>query len=299
MHAELPARTQVLLHSYTSFHLCDSTSTLLRLRYAHELKCSGLRLDAPVRLYASPHNPGARAFAEEFAVQFAPMVDLVDSPPGPPAAADPPPFEKSSARGAGLATMVVYLNTHTFTREGGAALAQEVRAARGSGKGWGLLLVHENDRARGGCDFDSFFGTTPGDLLDDGLYTQARTLAPTSAHPCTPVRTLPSLALYNPLLPLLCTQASAPGCRSNALLPTLPHPPPPTPTLLHHPSLHIPFPGVPLLTPDLSSPLRCTRDSTATSPSRSLPRASARAAAARAARGRAASPRSPRSPPPW
>ena len=33
-----------------------------------------------------------------------------------------------------------------------------------------IVMCHENDPERGGCEFGRFFGTTPQDLIDDGLY---------------------------------------------------------------------------------------------------------------------------------
>merc|ERR1739841_374820 len=33
-----------------------------------------------------------------------------------------------------------------------------------------IVLVHENDRAKGGCEFGSLFGTTPQGLIDEGIY---------------------------------------------------------------------------------------------------------------------------------
>ena len=33
-----------------------------------------------------------------------------------------------------------------------------------------VVLVHETDPARGGCEFDTFFLTTPPDLIDSTLY---------------------------------------------------------------------------------------------------------------------------------
>lgn len=33
-----------------------------------------------------------------------------------------------------------------------------------------LVMVHENDPERGGCEFSEFFKTTPEDLLHNGIY---------------------------------------------------------------------------------------------------------------------------------
>ena len=50
----------------------------------------------------------------------------------------------------------------------GEAFAKEVRTARAVGLP--IVMVHENDEDREGCDFATFFRTTPQDLIDDGLY---------------------------------------------------------------------------------------------------------------------------------
>jgi len=33
-----------------------------------------------------------------------------------------------------------------------------------------VVMLHEQDPERGGCDFSRFFVTTPADLIEDGLY---------------------------------------------------------------------------------------------------------------------------------
>ena len=48
-------------------------------------------------------------------------------------------------------------------------LAREVAAA--SKAGLRIVLFHENDDLRGGCPFARFFQTTPGALIDGGLYS--------------------------------------------------------------------------------------------------------------------------------
>ena len=46
-----------------------------------------------------------------------------------------------------------------------------------------ILLVHELDEAKGGCEFSNFFDTTPRDLIVDGIYkTLATGLAPGMSH---------------------------------------------------------------------------------------------------------------------
>ena len=75
---------------------------------------------------------------------------------------------------------LLYLNEHTFADDDG-ALAKEVRTARTLGLP--IVMIHENDRARHGCEFSTFFETTPKDLLAGGLYSAlAIAFMPGSAH---------------------------------------------------------------------------------------------------------------------
>lgn len=62
----------------------------------------------------------------------------------------------------------LYLNDQTFVGEAGDRLAHEIRIAMGANVP--IVLVHENDPTRGGCEFAYFFQTTPEDLIRDGLY---------------------------------------------------------------------------------------------------------------------------------
>ena len=59
----------------------------------------------------------------------------------------------------GVERLLLYLNKDTWKGNDGLHLARLVRIAWS--KGVELLLVHENDLARGGCDFAHFFTTTP------------------------------------------------------------------------------------------------------------------------------------------
>ena len=63
---------------------------------------------------------------------------------------------------------LLYLNELTYAGEIGEALAQEVRDAQAAGLP--IAMIHENDEARGGCEFGTFFQTTPQDLIESGLY---------------------------------------------------------------------------------------------------------------------------------
>ena len=65
--------------------------------------------------------------------------------------------------------LLLLLNHDTWLGEAGIVLAERVRMARAMGFEE-IVMVHENDPARGGCEFARFFSTTPQDLIEDGLY---------------------------------------------------------------------------------------------------------------------------------
>ena len=70
------------------------------------------------------------------------------------------------------AVMLLYLNHHTWVEQG-EVLERDVRAARQLQAGLKVIMVHENDQEKGGCEFGDFFGTTPQELIDDGIYKLA------------------------------------------------------------------------------------------------------------------------------
>jgi hypothetical protein len=45
-----------------------------------------------------------------------------------------------------------------------------------------IVLVHENDPAKGGCEFGTFFGTTPQGLIDEGIYKEIAIALHTPPH---------------------------------------------------------------------------------------------------------------------
>mmetsp|Transcript_2467 Transcript_2467/g.6827 ORF Transcript_2467/g.6827 Transcript_2467/m.6827 type:complete len:684 (+) Transcript_2467:104-2155(+) len=135
---------------------------------------------APV-LYSSPNNPGARstvlelidalAPAERPATMFGPptrmkraLRRLASGEPISHAASELDTLDKAY----GGFIMILYLNERTWAGEPGEMLANEVRLVRESGIR--LVMLHENVAENGGCPFSRFFQTTPGDLIDDGLY---------------------------------------------------------------------------------------------------------------------------------
>ena len=115
-----------------------------------EITESTLQFKAPVRLYVSANNPGAREVGE--VLQQA-MAGLELSTAPPPTATH----------------FLLYLAHETFVGEAGERLADEVRSIMH----WlptGIVMLHENDMKNGGCDFARFFSTTPQDLIAGGLY---------------------------------------------------------------------------------------------------------------------------------
>ena len=63
---------------------------------------------------------------------------------------------------------LLYLNFDTFLDSPGKQLAEELRKARAAN--FNVIMAHENDPARGGCEFVRFFSVTPQDLISGGLY---------------------------------------------------------------------------------------------------------------------------------
>ena len=68
---------------------------------------------------------------------------------------------------------LLYLTAETFVGDEGDQLAEEVRRARALSVP--ILLLHETDLKNHGCNFNHFFGTTPQDLVTDGLYFDVAT----------------------------------------------------------------------------------------------------------------------------
>ena len=127
-------------------------------------------------LYASKNNPGARAVAEDLARVMGGAVQVT----GDPAAIKPPAAAARQSRltvtkngrlslsGARRRTkyFLLYLNDKTYLGAAGQQLMEELRAALAAGSDVQIVMVHENDMERGGCNFGIFFdGRTPGDLL--------------------------------------------------------------------------------------------------------------------------------------
>ena len=75
---------------------------------------------------------------------------------------------------------LLYLNKETWLGSTGSKLADQVRAARAAGIR--VVLAHECDPVLGGCEFSSFFQTTPQDLIIEGLYARIAVAFFTGQH---------------------------------------------------------------------------------------------------------------------
>ena len=75
---------------------------------------------------------------------------------------------------------LLYLNQQTWLGSTGSKLADQVRAARAAGIR--VVLAHECDPTLGGCEFSSFFQTTPQDLIVEGLYARIAVAFFTGQH---------------------------------------------------------------------------------------------------------------------
>ena len=141
-----------------------------------------------IRLRVSSANRGAAAAAEEIRAVYPSLVvegntSLTRAPSTvmrswsmaisrARAAEQPSPQATSDASAQANTTeamLLLYLNKDTFVDRNGAALADQVRAARRDGVR--VFMLHETSPEKDGCsEFAHFFQTTPQDLIDGGLF---------------------------------------------------------------------------------------------------------------------------------
>jgi hypothetical protein len=130
----------------------------LTLILAGEVNVAQLALDGSVVLWCSAGNSGAAEAAQELVSSMASggaALRVVDSQP---------------VQASGVsAFMLLYLNDKTWVEQGD-VLERDVRAAREGQPDLKIVMVHENDPKKGGCDFGLMFSTTPQELIDGGIY---------------------------------------------------------------------------------------------------------------------------------
>ena len=129
----------------------------LTLILAGEVNVAELTLDESLVLWCSAGNSGAAEAAQELVSSMASggaALRVVDSQP---------------VQASGVsAFMLLYLNEKTWIEQGD-VLERDVRAAREGQSGLKIVMVHENDPKKGGCDFGLMFSTTPQELIDGGI----------------------------------------------------------------------------------------------------------------------------------
>ena len=178
-----------------------------------EINVGKLALPRPLVLWCSAANPGAAAIAQELTRSLASgshVVRVVERRPN---------ARLLDAQGESAA-MLLYLNkdtwagqpsvlehdvrnTYSFAHGLGAGLvrmgsnmwelartASNMREPGSAGSGRSasdadkirIVLVHENDLAKGGCEFGTFFATTPQGLIEEGIYKDIAIALHTPPH---------------------------------------------------------------------------------------------------------------------
>ena len=147
--------------SFSEFSGINKPKDLVLIQHGEE-NASKLTLPQLLVLWCSAGNPGAAEVAEELVTSMASngaAIRVVDTMPDVQALKD----DGESA------IMLLYLNKDTWVKQG-EVLERDVRAARKLQPGLKIVMVHENDKEKGGCEFADLFGTTPQELIDDGIY---------------------------------------------------------------------------------------------------------------------------------
>jgi len=173
-----------------------------------EVNIAKLALPRPLVLWCSAGNPGAAAMAHE-------LKDALAGGGGAIQVVERRPDARGLEAQGKSVVMLLYLNKDTWAAQPG-VLEHDVRAtyrfAHGLGAGLvrmasnmrelrrmgsslnergagaasadkiRIVLVHENDPAKGGCEFGTFFATTPEGLVDEGIYTDIAIALHTPPH---------------------------------------------------------------------------------------------------------------------
>ena len=147
----------------------------IKLFIPGELQRQKLVLRRRPVVYASPNNPGALAVAKDIASAMNGHIEVTCD------AAEV--LVKDGGRPV-VTHFLLYLNDMTYLHAAGKRLADELRRARAAGSTIEVVMVHENDQERGGCEFGILFdGRTPQDLLQGGIYNVRACMLPSPAPP--------------------------------------------------------------------------------------------------------------------
>ena len=175
---------QLLIGCLRERSLLGGPDNSMALFVPGELQRQKLVLSRRVVVYASPHNPGALAVAKDIASAMDGQIKVTSDPEVMTVATH----------------FLLYLNDQTYLHAAGIKLAEELRRAREAGSTIEVLMVHENDPERGGCEFSIFFdGRTPPDLKQGGIYDVRVPIAALCSSPSS------SIYAYSPgqYLPLI------------------------------------------------------------------------------------------------
>ena len=129
-----------------------------------EINVSKLALPQHLVLWCSAGNIGAADVATELLMATATGDDAIRVVESVPA-----DVQVLTHNGGSAFYMLLYLNKDTWVEQG-EVLERDVRAARMLQPGLKIVMVHENDKDKGGCEFAELFGPTPQELIDDGIY---------------------------------------------------------------------------------------------------------------------------------
>ena len=135
----------------------------LALNLPGEINVSEATLPRPLVLWCSAGNSGAVGIAKELMASMAnnsATIRVVES--------QPDVMQALKANDESVA-MLLYLNKDTWVEQG-EVLERDVRAAREMQAGLKVILVHENDKTKGGCEFATLFVATPQEMVNDGIY---------------------------------------------------------------------------------------------------------------------------------
>ena len=173
-----------------------------------EVNVAELALPRPLVLWCSAGNPGAAAMAQELKDALVGGGDAIHVVERRPDA------RVLEAQGQSV-VMLLYLNKDTWAAQP-SVLEHDVRATHSFAHGLGanlvrmasnmrelhrmgsslnkrevgsasaakirIVLVHEADPSKGGCEFGTFFGTTPQGLIDEGIYKEIAIALHTPPH---------------------------------------------------------------------------------------------------------------------
>ena len=122
----------------------------LALYVPGELEITTLEFKEPVVLLVSTANIGAAALVLELQAMFPAGIEVQETNIYVPEKAPSSPTERLGSDAP--ARFLLYLNVETFSGETSGRLVEEVKAARAANIP--ILLVHEHDTQKGGCEFD-------------------------------------------------------------------------------------------------------------------------------------------------